>query len=292
MSHWLLFCLTMWIWIQSILPHHLFPVLTTCRAAEAYRLGAGDMVAVIVHGVVGKFGKAPVHFPKEGEDFSPVMGFPYPVLDDGHLHLPLVEPIDVNGMTVAEAQRFVSAAYMEADVQTRPNMVALTLMRKRQIHVTVIHNAPYRGHASIDKVKLSADQATLLGAVAEAGTFDRHSSVRVLSPGSGITAGGQAANHTSRLSDGAVVEMRSPPRHYYFTGGLVAGGQYSLPFSGGFNALQAIAAAGGVRQQGLLPPHQLTVLSRTGPTVTLPLSHVLANPNGVLVQPGDTLIVR
>ncbi len=292
MTRWLIPCFSMWMWVQSTLPLPLLTDISACRAADAYRLGAGDMLAVIVHGVVGKFGKAPVHFPKEGEDFSPVMGFPYPVLGDGHLHLPLVDPVEVSGLTVAEAQRAVSAAYVAADVQTRPNMVALTLMRKRHINVTVIHNDPYRGRTSIDRVKLSADQATLLGAVAEAGTFDRHASVHVLSPGSGITAGGQAASQASRLSDGAVMEMRSPPRNYYFTGGLVAGGQFNLPVTGGFNALQAIAAAGGYRQQGILPPHQLTILSRTGPTHSVPLARLLANPNGVLVQPGDTLIVR
>lgn len=292
MSRGLVIYLTIWFWGLPVFAHPFFTTPTTCRAAEAYRLAAGDLLAVIVHGVVGEFGKAPVHFPKEDQDFSPAMGYPYPVLNDGKLHLPLVDPINVTGLTVAEAQRTVSAVYMAAEVQTKPNMVSLTLMRKRQISVTVVHNDPYRSRASIDKVKLSADEATLLGAVAEAGSFDRYASVRVLSPGSGTTAGGQAASHASRLSDGAVLEMRSPPRHRYFTGGLVAGGEYALPVTGGLNALQAIAAAGGYRQQGIIPPHQLTILSRSGPTVTMPLSRVLANPNSVMVRPGDTLIVR
>ncbi len=292
MSRELLICLTMWIGGHMVLPSQFFIATSDCRAAEAYRLAAGDLLAVIVHGVVGEFGKAPVHFPKEDQDFSPAMGYPYPVLNDGKLHLPLVDPINVTGLTVAEAQRAVSAGYMAAEVQTKPNMVTLALMRKRQINVTVVHNDPFRSRATIDKVQLSADQATLLGAVAEAGSFDRQASVRVLSPGSGTTSSDPAANHASRLSDGAVVEMRSPAKQRYFTGGLVAGGEYSLPVTGGLNALQAIAAAGGYRQQGIIPPHQLTILSRSGPTITMPLSRVLANPNSVMVRPGDTLIVR
>lgn len=265
---------------------------SVCVAAEAYRLGPGDLLAVIVHGVVGKFGRAPVHFPKSGEDFAPAMGFPYSISADGQLHLPLVVPIDVSGLTVSEAQRVVSAAYVAADVQPRPNMVALTLMRKRHVHVTVVHRDPYRGRAAIEKVKLPADQATLLAAIAEGGAFDPHATVRVHVPGGVRATTGHTSGNSGGLSEGSIVELRSPPRHYYFTGGLIAGGEFALPVLGGLNPLQAIAAAGGYSQRGLLPPHHLTILRRSAPTVAMPLSHVLTHPENLRVRPGDTLIVH
>jgi len=262
------------------------------QAAEVYRLGPGDLIAVIAHGVVGKFGQAPVHFPSEGQDFEPVMGFPYSVQDDGCLHLPLIEAVKVRGLTVGEAQRAVSVAYVESKVQTRANMVALTLMRKRQVHAVVIHSSPQGAPQTIDKVSLSADQATLLAAVALAGRFDQHASVRVLSPGRSSDSSNPANLSQTNLGDGAVIELRSPARYRYFTGGLVAGGEHLLPASGGLNALQAIAAAGGYRQSGWIPPHRLTIVSLRGPTYSLPLAQLLANPQAFPVHPGDTLIVR
>ncbi len=261
-------------------------------AGEVYRLGPGDLMAVIAHGVVGKFGQAPVHFPSAGQDFEPVMGFPYSVQDDGCLHLPLIEAVAVRGMTVAEAQRAVSVAYVEAKVQTRANMVALALMRKRQVHAVVIHSSPQGGPQSIDKVSLSADQATLLAAVAQAGRFDQHASIRVLSPGNSAANSGSSIAASDKLGEGAVIELRSPSRYRYFTGGLIAGGEHLLPPTGGLNALQAIAAAGGYRQSGWLPPHRLTILSSHAPTYSLPLAQLLNNPQAYPVLPGDTLIVR
>ncbi|MCC7336395.1 MAG: polysaccharide biosynthesis/export family protein [Pirellulaceae bacterium] len=287
MRHWQLISLCL-----SLLSFTFCSTPSCVHAAEAYRLGPGDMLAVIVHGVVGKFGRAPVHYPKADEDFEPAMGFPYPVLADGCLKLPLVDAIDVQGLTVIEAQRAVSEAYVAAKVQTKPHMVALTLMSKRQVHVLVAHSGSQTTQQSIEKVSLSVDQATLLGAVARAGAFDRHAQVRVLSPGRRPATGTTAMSDSGRLQDGAIVELRSPARYRYFTGGLVAGGEHLLPVSGSMNALQAIAAAGGYRQHGIIPPHQLTVLSRNGPTRSFPLAQVLANPNGFQVLPGDMLIVR
>lgn len=263
-----------------------FPLQST--AAEPYRLGPGDLLAVIVHGVVGEFGRAPVHFPKDDkDDTQPAMGYPYPVLNDGQVHLPEIDGVDVTNLTVVEAQQAVSTAYVGAKVLNKPHMVALTLMRKRQINVIVVHNNPTRGRHSAEKVKLSADQATWLHAVAEAGPYDRQATVRVLNSGTPTvqTAAGS-------LADGAVIELRSPDRHYFYTGGLVAGGEFPLPIDRELTALQAIALAGGYRRQGLIPPHQLSIVHRSSPVVTMPLSRILANPAGVIVRPGDTLIVR
>lgn len=257
------------------------------KAVEPYRLAPGDLMAVIVHGVVGKFGHAPVHFPNENEDFLPAQGYPYLVLHDGKLHLPEIDGIYVAGQTVAEAQQAISKAYMDAKVLSKPHMVALTLMRKRKINVTVLHTNSSLSNPTAEQVSLSADQATLLTAIAEAGPFDRHSIVRILSP-----KYSRIQTDRQKLTEGAIIELRSPTPAYFYTGGQVAGGEHRLPVDQNLNAIQAIALAGGYYPRGLIPPHKLTVLSRTGPSITLPLSQVLSNPNRYIVRPGDTLILR
>lgn len=276
----IIYCTTLFVSLVVCLPN-------TAGAAEAYRLGPGDLLAVIVHGVIGEFGRAPIHFPKDDNDDSqPAMGYPYPVLADGKLHLPKIDGVDVTNLTVAEAQAALSAAYLDAQIVSRPHMVALTLMRKRRVNVIVVHNNPSRGRQSAEKVQLSADQATLLHAVSTAGPYDLQASVRVLNHGK------QTGQTTRALGDGAIVELRSPNRQVFYTGGLVAGGEYALPVDQQLTALQAIALAGGYRQQGLIPPHQLTIVSRNGPAISLPLATVLASPANFIVRPGDTLIVR
>lgn len=72
------------------------------------------------------------------------MGYPYPVLNDGKLHLPLVDPINVTGLTVAEAQRAVSTGYMGCRGSNQTEYGHTDAHAQVQINVTVVHNDPFR----------------------------------------------------------------------------------------------------------------------------------------------------
>ncbi len=247
-----------------------------------HRLGPGDVLAIVVHGVIGKFGDAPVVFPGERQDLQPAIGYPIQVQRDGCLHLPSLEPLNVTGLTVVEAKQAVDRAYTNAEILRRPNQVMLTLMQRRRVQVHVLHDQ-LGGASRAETVQLSADQATLLGAVAAAESFDRDASVRALKPRTG---------ESGRLPDSSVVQLQAPRPAYFTTGGRLAGGRHLLPRHQPLDALQAIAAAGGIQPGGVLPALHLTIVRRNAPTSRVPLRHVLNRPSQYLIRPGDHLIVH
>ena len=82
----------------------------------------------------------PVHFPESGSDLPPSVGFPIPVRDDGTLPLPLVDAIDVEGKTIAEAEELIRKAYVDQEKILRPgrDRILVSLMRERTHRVIVI----------------------------------------------------------------------------------------------------------------------------------------------------------
>jgi protein involved in polysaccharide export with SLBB domain len=106
---------------------------------EAYRLAAGDVLGVWVEGVVGEPSQVPpVHFP-ESANLAPSLGFPLPVRGDGTAPLPMTGPLQVQGLTVEEAQDAVLRAYTVDKKILQPGRarVLVTLLRRRSYRVLV-----------------------------------------------------------------------------------------------------------------------------------------------------------
>jgi len=107
---------------------------------EAYLLDERDTLGIYIEGVLGsKDEPPPVHFPEEGADTPPAIGFPMPIREDGTVSLPLVEPIDVRGLTLAQAERKIRGVYIQKKI-LRPDRdrIIVTLMRPRTYHVLVV----------------------------------------------------------------------------------------------------------------------------------------------------------
>ena len=107
---------------------------------EAYLLGPRDILGVYIEGVLGtKDEPPPVHFPEEGDDLPPAIGYPMPVRDDGTISLPLIEAIEVDGLTVAQAEHKIRNAYIQQKI-LRPDRdrIIVTLMKARTYHVLVV----------------------------------------------------------------------------------------------------------------------------------------------------------
>jgi hypothetical protein len=107
---------------------------------DIYRLGPGDVLGVWIEGVLGDRGQVPpVHYP-EGQNGPSAIGFPIPVRDDGTLALPLVDPIHVEGKSIAEVEGLVRKAYTEPKqiLRTDQERIIITLIRERLYHVLVI----------------------------------------------------------------------------------------------------------------------------------------------------------
>lgn len=104
-----------------------------------YKLGPNDVLGIYIENVLGGEGEAPpVHFPEDG-DQAPALGFPVPVREDGTLALPYIEPVIVEGMTLAEATDEVKRAYVRSQIlKASATNIMVTLMRRREYRVTVI----------------------------------------------------------------------------------------------------------------------------------------------------------
>ncbi len=107
---------------------------------DALRLDSRDVLGIYIEGVLGnKDEPPPVHFPEEGEDIPPAIGFPVPVREDGSISLPLVEPIEVRGLTLPEAERRIRDTYINKKIlKADRERIIVTLMRPRTYHVLVV----------------------------------------------------------------------------------------------------------------------------------------------------------
>ncbi len=254
---------------------------------RSYRLDTGDILAIVVDGVLGDFSSAPIHWPTGGNDIIAGMGHPVPVRDDGTLSLPEIDPVNVRGMTVIEAEDTVERAYLEAGVLKGKNLVTASLMRKRTVQVMVVHDQTSRGlpgaqPRAVTKVNLPADSATPLSALAESGARFEGNTVHLLA---------NPRIHTPHLMDGDMVDVQTAQPGFFFAGGLLNGGRYQLPRRSTLSAAQAIAQAGGaIGGPGFGPSEFLLI--RGGHTQRFDTNWLLANPWAVTILPGDTIMLR
>ena len=83
----------------------------------AYRLDSRDVLGIYIEGVLGSSDEPPpVHFPEAGDDTPPAIGYPVPVREDGTVSLPLVEPIDIRGLTLSAAEEKIRNTYIRKKI--------------------------------------------------------------------------------------------------------------------------------------------------------------------------------
>lgn len=105
-----------------------------------YLLGPRDIMGVYIEGVLGKTDEPPpVHFPEQA-DIPPSIGFPMPVREDGTLSLPLIPPINVTGLTIAQAEHEIREEYTTRRkiLPVDHARIILTLQRPREYSVLVV----------------------------------------------------------------------------------------------------------------------------------------------------------
>jgi protein involved in polysaccharide export with SLBB domain len=110
------------------------------KPPNVYRLGPGDVLGVYIEGVLGEPKTSPpVQYSDQG-NLPPSIGYPIPVRDDGTLPLPYVEPLQVNGLTLAAAQDLIIKTYTETKpiLKVGQERVIVTLVKPRQYHILVV----------------------------------------------------------------------------------------------------------------------------------------------------------
>lgn len=107
---------------------------------ENYQLGPNDILGVYIESILGEAeGAPPVHFPEEGEE-APSIGFPIPIREDGTIALPLVPPINVDGLTLTQATELIRRAYTieQRLLPEGKDRIIVTLIRRRTHRVLVV----------------------------------------------------------------------------------------------------------------------------------------------------------
>jgi protein involved in polysaccharide export with SLBB domain len=114
------------------------------KPPEGYLLAAGDTLGIFIEGILGAAETPPpVNIP-DSVELPLSIGYPIPVRADGTISLPYIKPIDVDGMSVEQAEEAVYNAYKERQIlrpETEdPLRIFVTLMRPRYIRVLVIRD--------------------------------------------------------------------------------------------------------------------------------------------------------
>ncbi|MEM6777864.1 MAG: polysaccharide biosynthesis/export family protein, partial [Planctomycetota bacterium] len=128
--------------------NNLVPVDVGLLALEPprdYQLDSEDILGVYIEGVLpfnppnAPPEPPPVNFPEEESTLPPSIGYPIAVQDDGTLALPLIEPLDVKGLTLDQVRDKIREAYINEDI-LRPEKARpiVTLIKERTYDIVVV----------------------------------------------------------------------------------------------------------------------------------------------------------
>lgn len=347
---------------------------------DVYLLGPDDVLGIYIERILGQPEIAPpVHYP-EGGDLPPAVGYPIPVRADGTISLPMVPPVPAEGLTLAQVERLIKAAYTidkELLIQGEERIM-VTLIKPRNYSVLVIREdtATSRNVAEGERsgeltlgrskrgqtyaLELDAYENDVLHALAEGGGLpglDAKNEVTILrgafrdaqnvnptirayieDPGVGglspeglsnvlttnpnvtkiplrLGPGDPPLNITQEdiiLNDGDIVFIESRDAEVFYTGGLLAGGQFPIPRDYDLDVLGAIAMAGGSIASGsgyssggrggtgangsIIPPTRITVVRQTNHQqmiVRINAKKALLDPQArILIQPNDLVLLE
>ena len=107
---------------------------------EVYQLGPDDILGVYIENVIGNPDEVPpVHYPEDGSK-PPAIGFPIPIREDGTIAAPLVPPIQVTGLTLAQTTELIRKAYTveQKILPEGKDRIIVTLIRRRMHRVLVV----------------------------------------------------------------------------------------------------------------------------------------------------------
>ena len=128
--------------------NNLVPVDISLLALEPprdYQLAGGDILGVYIEGVLpfNQPGEPPapppVNFPDQDSTLPPSIGFPIAVQPNGTLDLPLIDPLDVEGLTLEQVRDKIRQAYIDAKVlQADKARPIVSLIKERTYNIIVV----------------------------------------------------------------------------------------------------------------------------------------------------------
>ena len=161
--------------------------ILTVEPPRDYQISAGDILGIYIDGVLPfnppdqPPGPPPLNFPDADSTLPPSIGYPIAVQDDGTLSLPLLEPIDVEGLTLDQVRDAIRDSYIaEGILRSDKARPIVTIIRERTYDVIVIREDTSGGgrggyilgadeSATGGLIKLKAYQNDILHALMETG---------------------------------------------------------------------------------------------------------------------------
>ncbi len=127
------------------LQHTLPLTLLGQKAPDVYRVDVGDVLGVYIEGVLGDrnvappVNLAPAVEVREQRRLPPAFGYPLSVREDGTVTVPLVGPVRVARLSLAEVQEAIRRACVAREVlQPGRERIVVTLLHPRQYNVVVM----------------------------------------------------------------------------------------------------------------------------------------------------------
>ena len=110
------------------------------KPETVYKLAPGDILGVYIEGVLGETDQVPPIYEPPVADLPPSVGFPIPIRENGTVPLPLIKPVDVDGMSIGEAQQAIEEAYTEKKQILKGDeaRILVTLASPRQSEILVL----------------------------------------------------------------------------------------------------------------------------------------------------------
>jgi protein involved in polysaccharide export with SLBB domain len=108
---------------------------------KVHQLAPNDVLGIYIENVLGTAEEPPpVNYNILDSSKPPSLGFPVPVREDGTLALPLVDPIPVTGLTLAQATDAIRDAYTVTKqiLPVGKDRIIVTLQRPREYRVLVV----------------------------------------------------------------------------------------------------------------------------------------------------------
>lgn len=108
---------------------------------EFFKLDVGDTLGVYIEGIIGDENTPPPVSQAASSDEPPAIGYPFAVRANGTISLPLIDSINVVGLSIEEAEEKVKQAYRKQRIirsdEENPRII-VTLMRPRTVRVLVV----------------------------------------------------------------------------------------------------------------------------------------------------------
>ncbi|QVL31161.1 polysaccharide biosynthesis/export family protein [Telmatocola sphagniphila] len=266
---------------------NLIPIdLTLLRQKqpEKHIIDGGDILGIFIENVIGERNQLPPVRISDVPGVAPAIGYPFVVSEDGTVTLPYVDPIDVKGLSVPEAQLKIKKLYTDKEIlKAGFERVFVTLIQPREVKVTVFREDG--GATGAVSQTLFGQYGSVLGTSKRGSSYDlklpayQNDVLTALSKTGGLP-GTEVKNEViiyrknKTLKDGSPLVQRIPLKvrpgdspkiktediilengdaiyleardaEVFYTAGLIGAGQYQLPRDYDLDIVQAIAQVRG-----------------------------------------------